>query len=168
MQDSEVSILIPTFNRKHLIRNAIESSLAQTYKCEIIVCDHGSNDGTFELCKSYGNKIIYIRREKDYGIHFCELEALLASSKKYIHFCFDDDWMHPQYIEASLRLMDSETGIVICNYKGVKLKKSNNDYLKWEELKKIKSSKKSSIRYIPFVMKSLISPSRALIRKRCT
>ena len=83
--DTTVSILIPTYNRVNLIHRAIESSLNQVYKCEVIVCDHGSNDGTQELCLSYGEKIHYIRREKDYGIHFCELESIIASKGEFIH-----------------------------------------------------------------------------------
>ena len=47
-----VSILIPTYNRAHLIERAINSSLNQTFRCEIIVCDHGSNDDTYKVCKS--------------------------------------------------------------------------------------------------------------------
>ena len=44
--ECEVSILIPTFNRGHLIERAILSAINQSYKCKIIVCDHGSNDNT--------------------------------------------------------------------------------------------------------------------------
>ena len=39
-----------------------------------------------EICDKYLNEITYIRREIDYGIHFCELEAILAAKTKYIHF----------------------------------------------------------------------------------
>ena len=34
----KVTIVIPTFNRSELVQKAIESSLNQTYPCEIIVC----------------------------------------------------------------------------------------------------------------------------------
>ena len=49
----EVSILIPTFNRGYLIERAIESSLNQSYRCNVIVCDHGSIDNTKEICKEH-------------------------------------------------------------------------------------------------------------------
>ena len=65
-----VSILIPTYNRSEFLDNAIKSSLDQTYECEVIVCDHGSDDKTPEICKNYGKKIKYIRRNNDYGLHF--------------------------------------------------------------------------------------------------
>ncbi|MBN2625258.1 MAG: glycosyltransferase family 2 protein, partial [Spirochaetales bacterium] len=44
------SVIIPVYNRKELIRNALESVLAQTCPPhEIIVADDGSDDGTPEF-----------------------------------------------------------------------------------------------------------------------
>ena len=158
-----VSILIPTYNRANLIERAINSSLKQTFKCEIIVCDHGSNDDTYKICKSYGDKIYYIRREIDYGLHFCEIEALLAANGKLIHFCFDDDWMHPEYIEKSVSMFNENIGMVYCDYELIDLKgktlnktwkKSNN-----------KNEKINIFSGSHIVLKGLISPSCALLRK---
>ena len=163
---SEVSILIPTYNRAHLIRNAIESSLIQTYKCQIIVCDHGSNDETQKICESYGKSIKYLRREEDYGIHFCELESILASNGKFIHFCFDDDWMHPEFISKCMTLMDDSTGAVFTGFKNIQLKKSNQEYLKWDQIDSLQFNILPSWKVIPKVMARVISPSRALVRKK--
>ena len=45
-----VSVLIPTYNRKELLKRAINSVLNQTYKnIEIYVTDNASTDGTFEV-----------------------------------------------------------------------------------------------------------------------
>ena len=161
----EVSILIPTFNRGHLIERAIKSSIKQSYKCEIIVCDHGSTDNTKNICKKYLNQINYIYREKDYGIHFCELEALLAAKTKYIHFCFDDDWMHFKFIEECMKLMNKNVGLVYSN--NLVLDTKSNAKIKddWSFVNKIESRKLLSVKKIPHVLKGLISPSCALIRK---
>jgi glycosyltransferase involved in cell wall biosynthesis len=44
-----VSIIIPTYNRKHTIAQAIQSALDQTYtNTELLIVDDGSTDGTFE------------------------------------------------------------------------------------------------------------------------
>ena len=164
--DCEVSILIPTFNRGHLIERAIRTSLEQSYKCKVIVCDHGSTDNTKEICSKYLNKITYVRRETDYGIHFCELEAILTSKTKFIHFCFDDDWMHYKYIEECMKLMDKNTGIVFTNNIVVDTNAENKIKDDWSHVNKINSKKLISISKIPHVIKGLISPSCALIRKK--
>ncbi|RXG24895.1 glycosyltransferase family 2 protein [Leeuwenhoekiella aequorea] len=52
-----VSILIPTYNRAHLIGETLDSVLAQTYEnWECIVVDDGSTDSTAELLASYVQK----------------------------------------------------------------------------------------------------------------
>ena len=65
------SIVIPTFNRAHLVTRAIESAINQTYPCEVVVCDHGSTDNTPDIMAQYQGKIRYIRREEDKGPIVC-------------------------------------------------------------------------------------------------
>ena len=49
-----VSVVMPTYNRAHLLPRAIESALSQTYKnLEIIIVDDGSTDNTEQIVKKY-------------------------------------------------------------------------------------------------------------------
>ncbi len=44
---SSVSVIIPSYNRLHLLQNAIDSVVSQSVvPCEVIVVDDGSSDGT--------------------------------------------------------------------------------------------------------------------------
>ena len=79
-----VSVIIPTYNRRDYVQEAIDSVLAQTYTdYEIIVIDDGSTDGTGEaLQASYGDRIRYEWQEnqgeslaRNRGIEMAQGEA---------------------------------------------------------------------------------------------
>jgi len=115
MSSSAVSIVIPTFNRAVYLKQCIEAAISQTYNCEIVVVDHGSTDNTPEIAKSFGNRINYIRREHDSGVHFSWLDGVISAKGEFVHINYDDDWIEPEYIEKCMLLMDSETGYVFSN-----------------------------------------------------
>lgn len=49
-----VSIVLPTYNRAHLVGRAIQSILEQTYsEFELLVIDDGSVDDTEKVVKAY-------------------------------------------------------------------------------------------------------------------
>ncbi len=57
--DLKASIVINNYNYARFLSQAIESALGQTYgDTEVIVIDDGSTDGSAEIIKSYGNRII--------------------------------------------------------------------------------------------------------------
>ena len=62
IENPKVSVIIPTYNRAHLIGKAINSVISQTYQdYEIIVVDDASTDNTKEVVKGFNNsKIRYI------------------------------------------------------------------------------------------------------------
>tara|TARA_B100001741_G_scaffold74766_1_gene60466 strand:+ start:2379 stop:3206 length:828 start_codon:yes stop_codon:yes gene_type:complete len=89
-----ISVIIPTFNRKETLKRAIRSVLMQSYTpYELIVIDDGSDDGTKEWLKdNYPNvKYIYqmnsgVSSARNKGIKFARGDwiALLDS---------DDEWL---------------------------------------------------------------------------
>lgn len=51
-----VSVIIPTWNRAHTIRAAVESVLTQSFPVyEVLVCDDGSTDGTEAIIRSFND-----------------------------------------------------------------------------------------------------------------
>ena len=85
-----VSILVPTFNRANYIAECLDSLLAQTMPAlEIIVIDDGSEDGTAELLKRYGQSIRYIRKENGGKPTAVNLGLSLAQGE--LIWIFDDD-----------------------------------------------------------------------------
>lgn len=108
-----VSVVIPTFNRATMVRRTIDSVLAQTVPCEIVVSDHGSTDATPAVVRQYGDRVRYLRRETDAGPIFSWLDGVLHATGELVHINYDDDWIDPRFIESTLALMTGESGFVM-------------------------------------------------------
>ena len=69
MENKLISIIIPTYNRAHLIGETLNSLLAQTYKdWECIIVDDGSTDDTNNVVEEYvaqDNRFIFVYRPRD-------------------------------------------------------------------------------------------------------
>lgn len=65
----QVSVIIPTYNRAHLLSRAIKNALDQTFQdFEIIIVDDASTDDTDKLVASFHDRRIrYIQHEKNHG-----------------------------------------------------------------------------------------------------
>jgi len=112
----KVSAIILTYNRAHMVTEAIDSVLNQTFKdFELIVVDNYSSDSTESVVKSYNDKRIrYFKHQnngligvnRNYGIH--------KSRGEYIAFLDDDDLWLPEKLEKQVELLDSnkELGLV--------------------------------------------------------
>ena len=109
-----VSIIIPTFNRKHFVGDAIESCLAQTYEnCEIIVIDDGSTDGTgAHLRERYGARIRHIS-QRNQGPAVARNRGIEAAKGEFIHFLDADDQLAPQKIELCLAAFRQQTEVAV-------------------------------------------------------
>ena len=86
-----VSVIIPTYNRAHLLPRAIGSVLAQTYQpMEIIVVDDGSTDDTAALLVTYGDQVKAIR-QPNRGVSSARNVGLQQAQGEYITFLDSDD-----------------------------------------------------------------------------
>lgn len=162
--NNEISIIIPTFNRANFLKICIDSCLDQTQKCEIIVCDHGSTDDTPEVAKSYGDKIKYVRRELDSGVHFCWLDGILHAKNDFIHINYDDDWIVPTFIEECANLINDK---VACVFTEVQLFDESKNEFGRKIFQLEKESGIFSIRKLKhFNLKHLTSPGAGVFRKQ--
>lgn len=101
--DPLISIVIPTFNRRHFVSEAIDSGLSQSYvHCQVIVVDDGSTDGTAEfLREKYGDRIVLVEQANQ-GPGIARNSGIKAASGEFIQFLDADDQLHSQKIEFSL------------------------------------------------------------------
>jgi glycosyltransferase involved in cell wall biosynthesis len=96
--DPLISIILPTFNRQHTLKKAIDSIIKQTYTTwELIVVDDGSIDNTKDLIEDYTKKdfrIKYIKNSHKKGPAGARNCALGISKGEYIAFLdSDDEWL---------------------------------------------------------------------------
>lgn len=119
-QNPRVSVVIPTYNRAHLIHRAIKSVLDQTYKdLEIIIVDDGSKDNTEDIVKNFkNNKIRYIKHKKNKGASAARNTGVKASRGEYIAFQDSDDEWFPDKLEKQIKAFNTSSPGVGVVYSG--------------------------------------------------
>ncbi|WP_240513625.1 glycosyltransferase family A protein [Prevotella sp. P3-122] len=99
----EFSVIMPTYNQKGFIRNAIRSLFAQTYKhWELIIVDDGCTDGTKDFICDYlqDNRITYIRNKKNEGIGYAINRGLDIARYNYITYLPSDDYYYENHLQT--------------------------------------------------------------------
>ena len=98
----DVSVVIPTFNRRNLLKRAINSVIKQTIEPrEIIVIDNGSTDQTYQMVSSLFPDINYFT-EKKRGVSAARNKGIIESKSKWIAFLDSDDSWEPKKLEKQL------------------------------------------------------------------
>jgi glycosyltransferase involved in cell wall biosynthesis len=105
-----VSIIIPTYNQKAFLKEAVESALAQDYpNLEVIVGDDNSTDGTDELMKEYSRypNLRYIKRKKNLGAGNNSNDLFYNHcTSKYVMILNHDDYLiKKDYITQAINLL---------------------------------------------------------------
>ena len=109
----KVSVIVPTYNRAHMIAEAIDSVLNQTFKdFELIVVDNYSSDNTESVVKSYNdNRIRYFKNQNNGLVSINRNYGIEKSYGEYIAFLDDDDLWLPEKLEKQVELLDLNNGL---------------------------------------------------------
>lgn len=100
------TIAIPTYNRAELLKEAIISSLGQTFNnFELLILDNNSSDNTKDVVESFtDNRIRYHRNEQNIGMMNNWNKAVELARGDYLIILGDDDKLYPQFLERSLNV----------------------------------------------------------------
>ena len=121
MNQPKVSVIIPTFNRTHYLREAIASIMAQTVPVdEIIVVDDGSTDDTRKMVMAYGHPVRYLW-QKNQGPSAARNHGIREAKGDWIAFLDSDDLWVPEKnkIQMEFIRLNSHLDFVfgnLCNF----------------------------------------------------
>jgi glycosyltransferase involved in cell wall biosynthesis len=92
-----ISVVLPTFNRAHLLRAALDSVLAQgdCPSYEVVVADDGSTDATPSLLARYGPALRVVRLERNGGVARARAAGVDQARGTLLAFHDSDDLMLP-------------------------------------------------------------------------
>ena len=105
-----VTVLLPTYNRRRYLAEALASVLRQTYRdLEIfIVRDGGEEVG--DVVRSFpDSRVVFIDRKENRGKPFSLNEALARARGKYVAYLDDDDVYYPDHVRTLVDALEGPT-----------------------------------------------------------
>lgn len=118
----DVSVIMGVYNCKNLnlLEKSVQSIINQTYKnWELLLCDDGSSDDTYEILKQIekrDSRIKVLHYEKNQGLAFALNCCINEARGKYIARQDDDDVSKSNRFERQLKILEEhpEYAIVGC------------------------------------------------------
>lgn len=114
-----VSVIIPVYNVKPYLREALNSVIEQNYKrMEIIIVDDGSTDGSENICDEYiSDPRVLVIHQENQGLSGARNTGLSLFKGDYLCFLDPDDAYHPAFIERLLEnALSTNSEMVACKY----------------------------------------------------
>nr|MBA3248444.1 glycosyltransferase family 2 protein [Pyrinomonadaceae bacterium] len=113
-----VSVIVPCYNQGHLVDEAVDSVLAQTFSdFEIIIVNDGSTDeATNRILQAYDKPKTTVLHTHNCGLGGARNNGIRAAQGKYILPLDADDRIGSAYLEKAVEALDARpnVGIVYC------------------------------------------------------
>lgn len=112
---TDISIVIPTYNRLWALPKAVDSCLSTDCAVEVIVIDDGSADGTWDWLQ--GRKDVVSIRTNNWGKDWAVVSGMAVARGEYVRFLDSDDWLNPRANADQLTLArEAAADIVVAGY----------------------------------------------------
>ncbi len=103
-----VSVIVPVYNRLHMLGDALGSVAAQTYRpVELVVVDDGSWQDVGTMVNEWaaehqepGRFTVRFVRQENAGISGARNLGMVECHGEYIQFLDSDDYLHPERLET--------------------------------------------------------------------
>jgi len=116
MDKPVVSVIVLTYNSSKIIRNCLRALLNQNFKhpYEVVVVDDGSTDGTCEIAREMGARLIKLKRHIGSPACFGLLRNIGVTKAKaeIIAFTDDDCIARKNWLDELYRGMEGESCVV--------------------------------------------------------
>ncbi|MCF8068038.1 MAG: glycosyltransferase [Desulfobacterales bacterium] len=155
-----ISIIIPTYNRDWIIRDAVNSVLSQNYNnFELIVVNDGSTDDTSDILDEYGDQINVIYQENR-GVSAARNLGISKSSGQYVAFLDSDDTWLPDKLSCQIDFFRNNPAALICQTEEIWVRNGKRVNPKY------KHQKLSGLIFESSLALCLVSPSAVMIDKK--
>lgn len=102
-----VSVVMPIYNGERYIGDTLRAVLNQTYdNLEIICIIDGTKDRSADIIRSFGDDRIRLFEHPNQGATATRNRGLAMARGEYVQFVDQDDVLHPDYLEATIREMN--------------------------------------------------------------
>ena len=155
-----VSVIIPTYNRADLVRQALASVKAQTYRdFEIVVVDDGGTDDTYEVLSA--DRELRLRRHPSRrGVSASRNTGIAAARGEWLAFLDSDDLWLPDKLARQISSLEGAPELLICQTdetwvrRGVRVNKPAGH------------RKVAGQIFLPSLSRCMISPSAVMLHRR--
>jgi len=157
--DPLVSVIIPTYNRGWIVRDAIDSVLGQTYAdFELVVVDDGSTDRTPQILDAYGDRLRVICQHNQ-GVSAARNRGIGDSSGPLIALLDSDDIWLPGKLSVQVDFFKKNPAALICQTEEIWIRNG----LRVNPGKR--HGKPSGMIFEPSLELCLVSPSAVMVRR---
>lgn len=114
----QISVLMGIYNCAATLPTAIDCILLQTVTdWELILCDDGSSDDTYEVARAYRDRypdqIILVKNEKNMGLNYTLNHCLSHAKGEFIARMDGDDLCSPDRFEKELRALEQHPEMAV-------------------------------------------------------
>ncbi len=155
-----VSVIIPTYNRADLVRQAVASVKAQTFRdFEIVVVDDGGTDGTYEVLAA-GRELRVLRHPDRRGVAAARNTGVAAARGEWLAFLDSDDLWLPDKLARQIFWLEGQPELLICQTDETWVRRG-------VRVNKPAAHRKVAGRiFLPSLARCMISPSAVMLHRR--
>lgn len=155
-----VSVIIPTYNRGWIIKEAVDSVLSQNFvDFELIVVDDGSTDNTQDILNKYKNNIKVLKHNNQ-GVSAARNKGIALASGRLVAFLDSDDLWLPDKLSMQVNFFNTNKEALICQTEEIWIR--NNVRVN----PKKRHKKLSGMIFEPSLCLCMVSPSAVMIKRK--